>query len=509
MNLVPTAAVLGLLLSALSAQGAPRRETVPPAKGYAAIASALQTFIAEEMEDKKLPAVSIALVEKDRVVWARGFGYADPDSKREATAETVYRVGSVSKLFTDIGIMRLAEQGALDIDAPVTRSLPDFAPGNPFEGTKPITLRMLMSHRSGLIREPPVGNYFVTDEPSLAATIRSLNDTMLVYRPGERTKYSNAGIAAVGYVLERTRNEAFAPYLEKAVLVPMGLARSAFVKKPAVMADLAKAYMWTYDGRVFEAPTFRFGMDPCGAMYSTVLDLGRFMSVLFARGSTGAGKRILKPETLETMWTPQFVPPGTKRGFGIGFALGEVDGRRWVGHDGAVYGFATTLQALPDDGLGVVAVTTKDAANAAVDRIALAGLRMMVARRDGKPLPQPERLAAIEPGEARRLAGRYRSGERWIDLEERGGLLFVSRSDDDVTLCLLRDGDALTSDDTLGSGWSVKVEGSKLVREGVTYEKAAVEQPAPQPAKWKGLVGEYGWDTTRSTSTRRTEGCTP
>ena len=131
---------------------------------------------------------------------------ADPKAKTPATAETVYRIGSVSKLFTDIGIMQLVERGELNLDAPVTDYLPDFHPKNPF-GT-PITLRQLMSHRSGLLREPPVGNYFETSEPSLAATVRSLNDTELVFAPNTHTKYSNAAIAIVGYVLEKRSGRA-------------------------------------------------------------------------------------------------------------------------------------------------------------------------------------------------------------------------------------------------------------------------------------------------------------
>ena len=156
----------------------------------------LERFIAHEMADKELPALSIALVDDQQIVWAKGFGFADPKDKVPATAETVYRVGSVSKLFTDIAIMQLVEQGKIDLDAPVTRYLPDFRPRNPFG--KAITLRQLMSHRSGLVREPPVGNYFETTEPSLARTIASLNQTELVYAPETRTKYSNAAIATVG-----------------------------------------------------------------------------------------------------------------------------------------------------------------------------------------------------------------------------------------------------------------------------------------------------------------------
>src|SRR5262249_37552335 len=146
-----TVGALSLLApGVLSAQPA-----IEPPKEYAEAVAALRQLIEREAADKHLPAVSIALVDDQRVIWAQGFGFEDPEAKKPATAETVYRVGSVSKLFTDIAVMQLVEQGKLDLDAPVTKYLPDFKPHDPFG--KPITLRQMMAHRSGLVREPPVG----------------------------------------------------------------------------------------------------------------------------------------------------------------------------------------------------------------------------------------------------------------------------------------------------------------------------------------------------------------
>lgn len=250
---------------------------------YAPAIAQIERLIEHEMEDKGLPAVSIALVEDQQVVWSKGFGYADPGRKQPATPHTVYRVGSVSKLFTDIGVMQLVERGQVDLDAPVTNYLPDFKPSNPFGA--PITLRHLMSHRAGLVREPPVGHYFDATGPSLAQTVESLNRTTLIYAPGTRTKYSNAGIAVVGRVLEVLAKKPFAEALQDRVLEPLGLGRSAFAPTPSVTPDLARAFMWTYHGTQFEAPTFQLGMAPAGSMYSTVTDLARFISVLFRRGA--------------------------------------------------------------------------------------------------------------------------------------------------------------------------------------------------------------------------------
>ena len=451
----------------------------------------LERFIGHEMADKDLPALSIALVDDQQVVWSKGFGFSDPVKKVPATAETVYRVGSVSKLFTDIAVMQLVEQGKLDLDAPVTRYLPSFRPRNPFG--KPVTLRQLMSHRSGLVREPPVGHYFDPNEPTLTSTIASLNTTDLVYAPETRTKYSNAAIAAVGYVLERTQKEPFAKYLKRSVLDPLGLDDTSFETSPAIMKDLAKAYMWTVDGRVFEAPTFELGISPAGSMYTTVEDMGRFMSVLFA-GGQGARGRMLKRETLEQMWTPQYAEAGQKTGYGIGFGIRESEGRRTIGHGGAIYGFATTLKAMPDDKLGVVVVTTKDSANAVTNRLADFALRAMLAAREKKPIPQPEITAPVQPELAERVAGRYEKGTRAVELVERGGTLSKLSSDGGEQVRLRALGSTLVVDDKLGYGEKILVREGEIVIDGETFTRVEVTKPPPAPAQFRGLIGEYGWD---------------
>src|SRR5205823_7187230 len=215
--------------------GAPAQSVPAPRRDYAAVADQLERLIDRKMRVQGLRVLSIALVDDQEVVWSRGFGIVDTAANRLAGPETVYRVGSVSKLFTDVAIMQLVERGKIDLDAPVTRYLPDFHPHNPYG--RAITLRQLMSHRAGLVREPPVGNYFDSTSPPLAATIASLNRTTLVYPPETHTKYSNAAIAAVGYVLERTSGKPFAQELAAAVLEPLGMSRSGFEPKPPLTRD--------------------------------------------------------------------------------------------------------------------------------------------------------------------------------------------------------------------------------------------------------------------------------
>jgi serine beta-lactamase-like protein LACTB len=486
----PFLALLALFVAVWPTAGVAAERVAPPKK-YAAAAGALEEFIAAEVKDKHLPALSIALVDDQQIVWARGFGYANPKSKKPATAATVYRVGSVSKLFTDIAVMRLVEQGQLDLDAPVTKYLPDFKPANPFN--KPITLRQLMTHRSGLVRESPVGNYFDPTSPSLAATVASLNRTKLVYPPESRIKYSNAAIATVGYVLEKTQKRPFVQYLRDTLLEPQGMTHSAFEPTEAVKEELAAALMWTYQGREFPAPTFELGMAPAGSMYSTVLDLGRFLGVLFNGGLAPKG-RILKKATLDEMWRPQFAKKDAKEGFGIGFHVEQFKGRRRIGHGGAIYGFATDLSFLPDDKLGVVVVASRDVSNPVVTHIANVALDHLLAVKQGKPLPKRENTTPVPADEVRRLLGNYRSAKTRVDVTESAGRLWLCQSPPGLRFNLRKQGDAYLTDGLLNYGTKFTRDGEKLRSGENVYERQPARKPEPLPAKWQGLIGEYGWD---------------
>ncbi|MBL9124603.1 MAG: serine hydrolase [Planctomycetaceae bacterium] len=457
---------------------------------YQPVIAALRAAVAYEMESKKLPALSIALVDDQQTVWAEGFGFADRARSRPATADTVYRVGSVSKLFTDLGVMQLVEQGKLDLDAPVSKYLPEFRPQNPFG--REVTLRQLMAHRSGLVRESPVGHYFDPVEPTLAASVASLNSTTLVYPPETRTKYSNAGIATVGLVLEHTQGEAFAQYLQRVVLEPLGLADSSFELTDAVRTQLADAVMWTYDGREFPAPVFQLGTAPAGNLYSTVRDQARFLSALFA-GGRGVNGRLVSAATLAQMWTPQFVAAGESAGFGLGFHVKPFAGRKRVGHGGAVYGFATEVAALPDEKLGVAVVTNVDVTNSVVRRLSDYAFKWMLAARAGEPLAEYPRSEPVAEHHARELAGRYTDGERTIELVWRPGHLLAPL--DDFVAEVRQDQEGLVCDGRLAQGARlVRPPAGGLELGNRKYRRADNPAPAEIPARWEGLIGEYGWD---------------
>jgi CubicO group peptidase (beta-lactamase class C family)/D-alanyl-D-alanine dipeptidase len=482
-----TALIFALLLVPFPAPA----DEKPPAK-YAAAVEPLQRWLDQEVADKKLPALSIALVDDQTVVWSHGFGYQDPRAKTPATADTLYRVGSVSKPFTTLLLMILVEMGVFDLDAPVQDYLPEFQPVN--KSGKKITLRQMVSHRSGLVRESPVGNYFDASGPTLAQTVKSLNGTELVYVPEAKTSYSNAALATVGYIMERSQKEKYETLIQRRLLDPIGMTNSSYDPPPGLRSQVARALMWSYHGREFPAPTWDLGMAPAGSLYSSVNDQAKFLKFLFAGGKTADGKQLLKRETLEKMYQIQFAKKGDKTGFGLSFMVSEFEGKRRIGHGGAVYGFATELAALPDDKLGVIVCSARDVSNGVTRHVADVALRHMLAVRAGKPFPAIERTEPVGTERARTLAGRYQAGAKTLELYQRDGRLWLFPHRGGIKIELRKLGNDLVSDDWMGFGSKITVEGSDLIvgKDKEKYRRVDTPLPPSCPAKWQSLIGEYG-----------------
>ncbi|HEX6962394.1 MAG TPA: serine hydrolase [Lacipirellula sp.] len=461
------------------------------ADGYQEVAERLEKFIAGERQAKNLPAVSIALVDNNRIVWSAGFGSQDAAGNQPATSGTVYRVGSVSKLFTDMAVMQLVAAGKVDLDAPVKRYLPDFAPKNPFD-VEP-TVRQLMNHRSGLVRETPVGSYFDDCEPSIADTVRSLNEMKLVHRPGTVTKYSNAAVTVAGYIVEKVSEQPYEQYVQENLLGPMQMESSAFRPNERINDKLADAWMWARHLPRFAAPKFALGTLPAGNLYSSVDDLGNFLITIFNDGDF-YGERIIPADALHAMLQRRKSDAGDSLDYGVGFRLGELDGHRTFGHGGAVYGFATQVTGLPEEKLGVAAVVAVDCGNGFTRRLSEYALRLMLAQREGKPLPEIETTEPLPPGAADKLAGVYKSEGETIRLEALDNKLYLYHDNGSREVRALDD--KFTADDLLGLGPAIEPSDdyTAVTIGEKSYQRQPAKLPPACPEKWRGLIGEYGWD---------------
>lgn len=462
-------------------------QAVRPAAEAEAIAR-VRAFVAREREAKELPGLSIAVADGRGLVWAEGFGEADSGRKLAASPTTLYRVGSVAEPFTALALMRLVERGGLDLDAPVTRVLPDFRPAGP--PGKPITLRQLLAHRSGLPSEPPRGNLVDPAPPPLAEVVRSLDGATLVYDPGTRPKESAAGYAVAGRLLEVAAGRPFAEAVRAEVLAPMGLGASTFEPDGMARGPAARGTMWTYDGRTLDAPTFPLGIAPAAGLVSNVSDLAKFASALL-RAWDGREETLVRRATLRAMWTPQFAGPGGEESDGLGFRLGKLDGLLRVRRGGSVYGFSSVIVLLPDRDLAIAIAANLDAVDPMLERMADVTLSALASARSGRPAAEPPPTDPLPPGLALRLDGRYAGEGKRLELSEFGGGLFAHARG--VRVGLRAEGRSLRLDGRLGYGDLLgPLGGGRVEWDGATLTRLPdVEPPA---APHRGLVGEYGPD---------------
>ena len=271
---------------------------------------------------------------------------------------------------------------------------------------------------------------------------------------------------------------------------------SSFDLTDHVEQKLATAYMWTYDDRRFEAPKFLLGTGPAGNLYSTVNDLSKFMQLVFNEGKTSNGQ-VIKSETMKLMTTAQVGADGKPLDFGIGFHVRDLDGNKVVGHGGAVYGFSTQFEAIPDRKIGVVAASALDGSNGVATRLSNYALRLMIAYKDKKPLPVYRQTIPIVSERIKQLVGTYKSAEenKFANIVELSGRAFIERGTYRHELKNAADDGTMLADDVIGFGMRVSpVDGNMIMIDDKVYERIADKPPADIPDRWKGLIGEYGWD---------------
>ncbi len=374
----------------------------------------LASIIRQECLDKQLAAFSIVMTDDKQIIGEYHYGSKQEGKPGDAVnGNTLYRTGSVGKTITDLAILVAMDHGKLDLDADVRTYLHEFHPVNPYN--KPVTLKTLMTHQSGLVREPPTGNYFDNTGPTLEETVRSLDETTLLWEPGSKTKYSNAGLAVAGRVLEVVYGMPYARVIDSLVFRPLGMKTARVGFQEPVRKDLAIGYMWFPGKGSWEAPMFDLGMVPAGDLYASTNDMAAFMT-----GLMDPDRRPIPTELYNRMWRPYSGKTNWQLDVGLGFSLnGKYENDyKLARHGGAVYGYATELMILPEERLGVYAVTTKDVYNGVVQAIANWLLKAVLRYKKGMPLPDyeltskpfttlPDRLKGCNQGETVRELLKY------------------------------------------------------------------------------------------------------
>ncbi len=312
------------------------------------------TVIQNQMADKHIPGAAVIVVKDGQVFLAKGYGYADLEKQAPVDpATTLFRIGSVTKLFTWTAVMQLVEQGRLDLDADINSYL-DFRIPATFD--QPITLKHLMTHTAGfedrnfelyaasVERKQPLGNWLKTHVPAR------------VHAPGLLPAYSNYGAALAGYIVERVSGLTYEDYLEQYVLSPLRMTRTtARLPLPGELsADRARGYVWAnnayqpWDSEISQ-------MAPAGAISGTATDVARFMLAHLQNGQLD-GSRILKEDTARQMHKQLFTFNPRVNGFAYGFYEMSQNGQRVIGHAGDTTSFHCLMALVPAQDLGVFVV---------------------------------------------------------------------------------------------------------------------------------------------------------
>ncbi|HEX8500494.1 MAG TPA: serine hydrolase domain-containing protein [Pyrinomonadaceae bacterium] len=304
----------------------------------------IEALVAAEMARQKIPGMSVAVVSGGQPRWSNGYGVQDVENNVPAKASTVYRLGSISKPITAVAVMQLFERGRLDLDAPVQKYCPAFP-----EKQWPVTTRLLLGHLAGV-------RHYKSDEEfnstrfyaSVTEGLAMFKDDPLLFEPGTKYNYTTHGYSVLGCVVEGASGQKFADFVRENVFKPAGMERIRVDSVADIIPGRAQGYRTTDKGELTNSPLADNSYKvPGGGFVSTAEDLARFAAALQAG-------RLLKRETAELMYTKQKTKDGKETAYGLGWGVGERNGRRTVGHSGGQQRVSTFLHTQPDLGVAVV-----------------------------------------------------------------------------------------------------------------------------------------------------------
>jgi len=324
-------------------------------------------IMADQMDSNHIPGAVVSMVKDGRLVFTRGYGYSDYENKIPVDAErTLFRVGSVSKLFVWTAVMQLFEQGKLSLDADINTYL-DFK--IPATYPQPITMKNLMSHTAGF-EDNGYKMYRLQAEDliSLSQYVKTRIPAR-VYPPGKIAAYSNYGASLAGYIVERISGLPFADYVEKYIFSPLGMAHSSFRQPLPTNLAPGVSYGYNFYQDQYLKSGFEFVRDyPAASMTSTAVDITQFMLAHLQNGQLGAS-RVLLEKTAQQMHSQLFSPDPRLPGMAYGFMEKSLNGESLLWHGGDTTFFSAGLYLIPNQNLGLFVATNAPGGDIARDML--------------------------------------------------------------------------------------------------------------------------------------------
>jgi CubicO group peptidase (beta-lactamase class C family) len=312
------------------------------------LALALERVVRKEQAERRWPSVAAAVVRDGERIWETALGLANVDAGAEATPDTQYRIGSITKTFTAVAIMQLRDAAKLDLEDTIDRHL-DEARHAP-------SIRRLLSHMSGLQREPPGDVWESLEFGPPEEVLDKLAEAEQVLTPGARFHYSNLAFAVLGLVVERASELPYDRYVQERIFAPLGIERISFQPtEPAAVGYLVRPYA---DGVWEEAPVDTGGWVPAGQMWGTVRELCRWAAFL-----ADPDPAVLAKETAEEMRVVQAIADHERwtSGYGLGLGLRRDGDRVLAGHGGSMPGFIAGVLVSAKERIGAAVLTNSSA----------------------------------------------------------------------------------------------------------------------------------------------------
>jgi len=393
-------------------------------------------FVKSEIQKQHIAGASIAVIKDGKIVKAEGYGFANIELNVPAKPETVYKIGSVSKQFIASGIMLLIDEGRISLDDKISK----FLEGTP-ETWKDITVRHLLTHTSGIVREAPGFDPMKVQDD--ADVIKTAYPLPLRFQPGEKWEYCNVGYFTLAEIIHKVSGKPWPDYLKERLFAPLEMTATRTTTMTDLVPNRANGYLWK-SGSQQNADVF-FALRPSGAFLSTVLDMAKWDAALYT-------DKLLKQSVREQMWTPVKLNNGTTNPYGFGWELSTRAGHRVVSHGGSLPGFRAALYRFVNDKLTVVVLTNSDNANPGPIAIGIADQYIpgLIPQRiavkvnpkvfeayAGKYQPNPALVVTVTP-EGEKLMMQQGSGEK-IELVPESESSFFMLSNREVSYSFIKD----------------------------------------------------------------------
>jgi CubicO group peptidase (beta-lactamase class C family) len=325
-------------------------------------ADKVDEFVKAEMQKRKIPGLSIAVVKNGEIIKAKGYGLANVELNVPAAPETIYQSGSVGKQFTATLAMMFVEEGKMSLDDHISKYIAD-AP----DIWKEITIRHLLTHTSGisnkLYDQINMRQDYTEDE-----MVKKIAAVPLDFQPGEKWNYSNPGYVTLGILIHKATGKFYGDLLKERIFTPLGMSTARIINEADIIANRAAGYRLEkgeLKNQEWVSPMLNTTAD--GSLYFTVYDMAKWDAALYT-------EKLLKRASLDQMWTPVKLNSGKTQPYGFGWGFGNVNGHHLIEHGGAWQGFTTYIARYVDDKLTVIVLTNLAGANPGTIAYGIAGL---------------------------------------------------------------------------------------------------------------------------------------